>query len=116
MTDVVHNRSRSGFLGLVNDIHGRRYEIEPHHQPYPQIHASVSAFLSTIKLHLKRPIAETIGSLVGRLISKFPLYLKRAEKHLGPIIRHRLQMEAEYGVDWLDKPVSWCLFAMVAVI
>jgi len=47
-----------------------------------------------------------IGRLVGRLVSTLPKYVKRAEKHLGPIIRQRMKMEAEYGVDWPDKPVS----------
>ena len=34
------------------------------------------------------------------------MYIKWAEKHLGPIIRQQMEMEAEYGVDWPDKPVS----------
>jgi hypothetical protein len=43
---------------------------------------------------------------VGRLVSALPRYIKRAETHLGPIIKHRLLMEAAYGADWPGKPVS----------
>jgi hypothetical protein len=27
-------------------------------------------------------------------------------KHLGPLIRERIEQEAQNGDDWLDKPVS----------
>jgi hypothetical protein len=45
------------------------------------------------------------NNLVGPLVSTLPRYIKRVEKHLEPIIRQRLKMEAEYGVDWPDKSV-----------
>jgi len=50
--------------------------------------------------------------LVGKFISKVTLATKRATKHLGPLIEHRLQMEEDYGKDWPDKPndlISWLL-------
>ncbi len=32
--------------------------------------------------------------------------IERGMKHLGPLINERLEQEARYGEDWLDKPVS----------
>jgi len=65
----------------------------------------------------------------GRFISLFPLFLRhfagrfctrvtnglqRGIKHLEPLIKERLELHAEYGKDWTDKPndvFSWLIDA-----
>lgn len=45
-------------------------------------------------------------SFVYRFLTNVPACIKRAAKHLGPMIHERLQKEEEYGTsDWPDKPV-----------
>ncbi|KAF8329277.1 hypothetical protein F5887DRAFT_1082515 [Amanita rubescens] len=61
---------------------------------------------------------------MGNLINIFPSFLKRivvrftdvasgierGMRHLGPLINERLEQEARYGKDWLDKPsdiITW---------
>ncbi|KAF8343222.1 cytochrome P450 [Amanita rubescens] len=45
-------------------------------------------------------------------LRKVPNGIKRGMKHLGPLIRERIEQEAQNGDDWSDKPndaISWLL-------
>jgi hypothetical protein len=46
-----------------------------------------------------------VDRIVGNFIAKKPSHIKRAMKHLAPIIEERLRKEKEYGKDWPSKPV-----------
>ncbi|KAG7093467.1 hypothetical protein E1B28_007143 [Marasmius oreades] len=54
-----------------------------------------------------------IKPIAGKILSPLPRNLKRANKHLGPLIQERFSQEKEYGTtDWPDKPndlLSWLL-------
>ena len=39
-------------------------------------------------------------------MTRVPESMRRADKHLRPIIEERLRQFDEYGKDWSDKPVS----------
>ena len=45
------------------------------------------------------------GRLVGKLVSPLPAAVRRAKKHLVPIIQERLANEERYGEDWEQRPV-----------
>uniref|UniRef100_A0A0W0EXE4 Cytochrome P450 n=1 Tax=Moniliophthora roreri TaxID=221103 RepID=A0A0W0EXE4_MONRR len=56
--------------------------------------------------------------IVGRIFTQRKQYLRRAMKHLGPIIEERLKMHQEYGKEWPDKPndyISWAIDVMEGV-
>ncbi|KAK7049973.1 hypothetical protein VNI00_005404 [Paramarasmius palmivorus] len=55
---------------------------------------------------------EFMKPIVGNLFTPVPASVKRAKKHLAPIILERLAQEEEYGPDWADRPndlLSWLL-------
>ncbi|KAG7090080.1 hypothetical protein E1B28_011697 [Marasmius oreades] len=50
--------------------------------------------------------------LLGRIITNRKSSLRRAVRHLTPILNERFAMEREYGRDWPDKPndlISWLI-------
>ncbi|KAF9559724.1 cytochrome P450 [Agrocybe pediades] len=50
--------------------------------------------------------------IVGRLVTNVSANLKRAIGHVGPMIKHQLEQDAQQGSDWQDKPnnlISWLL-------
>lgn len=51
--------------------------------------------------------AEILASIVRQFLTDVPTCLKRATKHIEPLIKERLQKEVDFGSsDWPDKPVS----------
>ncbi|GAW00139.1 cytochrome p450 [Lentinula edodes] len=57
--------------------------------------------------------AEIFASIVRQFLTDVPTCLKRATKHIEPLIKERLQKEVDFGSsDWPDKPndlISWLL-------
>ncbi|KAF9269386.1 cytochrome P450 [Marasmius fiardii PR-910] len=50
--------------------------------------------------------------IVGRILTTRKSSLRRAMRHLAPIIEERMEMERQYGKDWTDKPndaITWLL-------
>ncbi|KAF8957287.1 cytochrome P450, partial [Flammula alnicola] len=50
--------------------------------------------------------------IVGKLLTKVPINIKKVVDHIGPIIQERLDKEKQFGPDWQDKPndlISWLL-------
>ncbi|KAK1228836.1 hypothetical protein PQX77_008103 [Marasmius sp. AFHP31] len=50
--------------------------------------------------------------IVGNIFTTRRQSMRRALKHVGPIIKHRLEMEEEYGKDWEGRPndaISWAI-------
>jgi len=45
-------------------------------------------------------------------MTDIPGTMKRAMRHLAPIIEERLKLQKEYGNDWVDKPVCCVLFCV----
>ncbi|KAM6491939.1 hypothetical protein JOM56_012577 [Amanita muscaria] len=59
-----------------------------------------------------RPIL--FSGIVVPLLRAIPKGIRRGAKHPEPLIRERLQQEAQHGMDWPDKPndvISWVLDA-----
>ncbi|KAK0212481.1 cytochrome P450 [Desarmillaria ectypa] len=55
---------------------------------------------------------EFLKPLVANFFTPISRSMRKAEKHLGPIIRDRLQKENKHGKDWSGKPndlLSWLL-------
>ncbi|KAG7449769.1 cytochrome P450 [Guyanagaster necrorhizus] len=55
---------------------------------------------------------EFLKPLVANFFTPISRSMRKAEKHLGPIIRDRLEKENEYGRDWPGKPndlLSWLI-------
>ena len=46
-----------------------------------------------------------MSSFVGKLVTSLPTFTRQTEKHLRPIIEHRLRLVDEYGSDYPEKPV-----------
>jgi cytochrome P450 len=49
---------------------------------------------------------------MGRLVSPLKYYQTNGMKHLGDILKHRVEMKKEYGKEWDDKPddlISWLI-------
>ncbi len=53
-----------------------------------------------------QPIRQLYRSFLVHFLRKVPQGIKRGLKHLGPLIRERIEQAAHYGDDWPDKPVS----------
>lgn len=45
-------------------------------------------------------------SIVGNVLTHVPKIMRRAERHLRPLIEFRLKQYELNGEDWPDKPVS----------
>ncbi|KAJ4477563.1 cytochrome P450 [Lentinula aciculospora] len=71
---------------------------------------AVEVFISAMIINLFPAFLKPIA---GRVLTRMPSSMKRATKHLAPIIEERLARESEYGSkDWLGKPndvISWLL-------
>lgn len=49
-------------------------------------------------------------------MTNVPTCMKRATKHLEPLILERLKKEEEYGTsDWPDKPVSFDIITLISL-
>lgn len=80
------------------------------HQFIPNIYKTVRTF--TISAPIRAQYHHyRLYRLVGRLFTNVRSQLKRATKHLAPIIQDRRRHIEEYGSYWEDKPVrlltSW---------
>ncbi|KAE9389796.1 cytochrome P450 [Gymnopus androsaceus JB14] len=73
-------------------------------------HFAVNVFLSAQIINLFPGFLKPIA---GRFLTRMPASMKRAKKHLAPIIEDRLAKEEEYQTrDWPGKPndlISWLL-------
>ncbi|KAJ3785534.1 cytochrome P450 [Lentinula aff. detonsa] len=71
---------------------------------------AVEVFISAMIINLFPAFLKPIA---GRFLTRMPSSMKRATKHLAPIIEERLAKEYEYGTkDWPEKPndlISWLL-------
>ncbi|KAF8955284.1 cytochrome P450 [Flammula alnicola] len=50
--------------------------------------------------------------IVGNLLTKVPMNIKKVVDHIGPIIQERLDKEKQFGPDWQDPSndlISWLL-------
>ncbi|KAJ4468686.1 cytochrome P450 [Lentinula edodes] len=71
---------------------------------------AVEVFISAMIINL---FPSFLKPIAGRFLTRMPSSMKRATKHLAPIIEERLAREDEYGTkDWPGKPndlISWLL-------
>ncbi|KAH7867756.1 cytochrome P450 [Lentinula edodes] len=71
---------------------------------------AVEVFISAMIINL---FPSFLKPIAGHLLTRMPSSMKRATKHLAPIIEERLAREDEYGTkDWPSKPndlISWLL-------
>lgn len=102
-SSLVIYRSRSG-------LHQHHYEFcvgcckgfslasrsSLHATPVCDGHSSCGSFLN-----------EIIVRIATRLFGHLETATRRAMKHLGPMLQHRLDMDDKYGRDWpnADRPV-----------
>lgn len=62
--------------------------------------------------HIINLFPNILKPLAGRLFSNVPTTIKRATRHLRPIIEERMLQERKYGKDWPGKPndyLTWLL-------
>lgn len=53
--------------------------------------------------------------IAGRLLTRMPASMKRAAKHLAPMIEERLVMEDQHqSKDWPGKPVGFFVLLIEA--
>ncbi|KAE9395448.1 cytochrome P450 [Gymnopus androsaceus JB14] len=73
-------------------------------------HFAVNVFLSA---QIINRFPRFLKPIAGRFLTRMPASMKRANKHLAPIIEDRLAKEEEYKTkDWPGKPndlISWLL-------
>jgi len=73
-------------------------------------HFAVNVFLSATIINIFPGFLKPIA---GRLLTRMPASMKRAAKHLAPMIEERLMMEDQHqSKDWPGKPndlISWLL-------
>ncbi|KAF8825453.1 hypothetical protein HHX47_DHR7000510 [Lentinula edodes] len=63
---------------------------------------AVEVFISAMIINL---FPSFLKPIAGRFLTRMPSSMKRATKHLAPIIKERLAREDEYGTkDWPGKP------------
>ncbi|KAI0033519.1 cytochrome P450 [Vararia minispora EC-137] len=53
---------------------------------------------------LLRLFPDFMKPLVGHVLTKVPLQIRRALKHLEPLIKERYRLMEEHGENWEDKP------------
>ncbi|KAL0568280.1 hypothetical protein V5O48_013709 [Marasmius crinis-equi] len=75
------------------------------------INLVLSVALNSVMINL---FPEVLHPIAGRIFTKRHSSLRRAVKHLAPIVEERLEMEKQYGprVEWPGKPndlISWLL-------
>ena len=57
---------------------------------------------------------EYLFSILGNLLTKVPSQVRRAVRHLRPIIEERQRMMEEHGDKWEDKPNDFLQWLMEA--
>ena len=50
--------------------------------------------------------SDSFPRILAPLFRNIPNGIKRGAKHLEPLIRERLEQEAEHGEDWPERPVG----------
>ncbi|THV06416.1 cytochrome P450 [Dendrothele bispora CBS 962.96] len=77
------------------------------------VNLNIEYTVDTFKLGAVVNLFPTIlQPIVGHALSPLPRAFKRASKHLGPVIKARLEKEDQYGSDWEGRPndlISWFL-------
>lgn len=71
------------------------------HKSVPFLHEAVSLNSPPVS-----SLTRICRRLVGRLITRRQNSIRKALKHLGPVIEERYRAMADYGSSWSEKPVS----------
>ena len=98
---LTFKRPWSGLHIVKRAIHDWCHPVRSRSQLVPNLSQTVSCCVIVCL-----PIRQLYGSFVVHFLRKVPSGIKRGLKHLGPLIRERIEQEAQYGDDWPDKPVS----------
>ncbi|KAF9261024.1 cytochrome P450 [Marasmius fiardii PR-910] len=84
-----------------------------HNEDYCELNVqfTIDVITDAIKISL---FPRFMHPIVGPLISKGRANIKRATKHLAPILQERIKQLAEHGPEWEDKPndyITWVIEA-----
>ncbi|KAJ8081925.1 hypothetical protein PM082_007771 [Marasmius tenuissimus] len=61
---------------------------------------------------LIRLFPEFLHPIVGNIFTTRRRSMRRALRHIGATIEHRLEMDRQHGADWQDRPndaISWAI-------